>query len=124
MAFSAPLSSKRRPKLTASCLQRQSDELQEEAGVQLPSEDENDDDRSLRLSASPEPIPDSPVTVPELSSAVPKKKRGRPKKVTNEPGTSSVITTRVRQSKRAADSSQESLQESQKPARKSKRLLK
>ncbi len=114
MAFSAPLSSKRRPKLTASSLQRQSDELQEEAGVQLPSEDDNDDDRSLRLSASP--VPAGPV--PELSSLEPKKKRGRPPKVTNEPGTSSVLTTGVRQSKRAADSSP------QEPARKSRRLLK
>lgn len=100
MAFSAPLSSKHRPgrpKLTASCLQRQSDELQEEAGVQLPSEDDNDDVRPLRLSASP--VPAGPV--PELSSLVPKKKRGRPPKVTNEPATSP-----------------------QEPARKSRRLLK
>ncbi len=112
VAFSAPLSSKRRPgrpKLTASCLQRQSDELQEEAGVQLPSKDDNDDDIPLRLSASP---------VPELSSLVPKKKRGRPSKVTNEPGTSSVLTTGVKQSKRTAYSSP------QEPARKLRRLLK
>jgi len=75
VAYSAPLTSKRkpgRPPLTASSLQRQRNELQEEEGVQLPSEDD-DDDMPLRLSVSPA------SSQPGTSAVVeePKKKRGR-----------------------------------------------
>jgi len=89
VAYSAPITSKRRkgrPALTVGCLARQPDELQGVAGIDLPSEDDEDED-DLPISeivARQKPLEEEPPVVID-PPVVPPRKRGRPKKATQEP---------------------------------------